>query len=102
MQRNPDGERLLILTLGLEAAISESDWKQVTELFRARQALIEELSGVSSDWLMKIATVEERMLILLQTRLQAVRADMRNLSAVLKIAGPYAKVQRQSMLSLAS
>ena len=97
-----DSERLLVLTLVLETAIQERNWRQVSELFAARQCLMAELSSVPAETLEKIGMIENRILSALQKSLLGVRADLRNLTAALRIAGPYSRAQRASTLSLAS
>ena len=97
-----DCDRLLVLTLILETAIQERNWQQVSELFDARQCLMEDLSSILPETFEKIGMVENRILLALQKSLSGVRADLRNLTAALRIAGPYSKSQRTPMLSLAS
>ncbi|HVT11061.1 MAG TPA: hypothetical protein VHE55_02245 [Fimbriimonadaceae bacterium] len=97
-----DAERLLVLTLLLESALQAEDWSAVRETFRARAELIDSLGVVPQDIAKKIGEIEERTLTGLRQRLIAIRADMRNLTAALRIASPYSRAQSASSLSLAS
>ncbi|HWA84454.1 MAG TPA: hypothetical protein VG820_13515 [Fimbriimonadaceae bacterium] len=96
-----DAERLVVLTLLLESALLAEDWATVRETFRVRAELIEAVGTVPQDTARKIGEIEERTLASLRKRLAAVRADMRNLTAALRIASPYSKAQAQPSLSLA-
>lgn len=96
-----DSERLLLLTLMLESAIGADDWPQVTELLDARSKAIEELGTAPADLVREIGAAEERMLKTLRARLSAVKGDMRNLSAALRIAAPYSRMQPDPSLSMA-
>jgi len=97
-----DSEKLLLLTLTMEAAVQDENWREVNEIVRARAELIETLSDVPEETLARISTVEERMLTLLRRRLVGVRADMRNLSAALRIANSHNRTRdTRSSLSLA-
>jgi hypothetical protein len=97
----PDADRLLLLTMMLEAAVAEEEWPRVTEIFSARAALLQDLRAFPEEIYAQITTIEERTLTTLRRRLTAVRGDMRNLSAALKIAAPYARKQESTLLSLA-
>jgi hypothetical protein len=94
-------ERLLLLTLTLEAAVESEDWNEVSQIFTARAALLDSLQGMPSATAAEINAAEERMLTSLRKRLALVRADMRNLTAALRIASPYSREQSEAHLSLA-
>jgi len=96
-----DGDRLLLLTFMLEAAVAADDWTDITEIIRARAALIGTLNELSKELIEEIGEVEERVLTVLRRKLVGTRADIRNLSAALRIAAPYVRAQRASTLSLA-
>lgn len=96
-----DAQRLLILTLSLEAAVSNEDWQEVSSTLTARSQIIDVLASVPKDIAEQIAKAEDRMLSTLRSRLILVRADMRNLSAALRIASSYTKADHGSSLSLA-
>jgi len=96
-----DGQRLLLLTLMVETAIQTEAWPEVTELLNARALLIDRVEGLPENIASELAIVEERMLTTLRLRLGAVRADLRNLSAALRIARPYSNAPAASLLSLA-
>lgn len=96
-----EAERLLILTLLLESALGQEDWAAAQEIFRARAELIEATDAIPEDVVRKIAAVEDRTLTTLRRRLVTVRADMRNLSAALRITSPYSKMNAAPSLSLA-
>jgi hypothetical protein len=95
------GQRLLLITLTLEAAIQADDWREVTALLSARASLIEGLESVPQGLLIQIGIAEERMLTTLRQRLVAVRGDIRNLTAALRISSPYSRAQRSPSFSLA-
>src|SRR4051794_25580299 len=101
MQPKPaEAERLLLLTLTLEAAIQAENWPEVTEILKARSGLLDCLTTCPATLADEITAVEERMLTTLRQRLRGIRSDLRNLSAALRIASPYLREQ-QSSLSLA-
>ena len=95
-------QSLLVLTLMIEAAIQASDWPEVKSLLDARANLIVELDSLPHSTAEEIGAVEERILTTLRRRLTGVRGDLRNLTAALRIAAPYARSQRTASLSLAS
>jgi hypothetical protein len=101
MRRNHEGERLLILTLNLEAAVETEDWPAVDQLIQSRNAAIESCATLSKSLQTEIAAADERILTSLRRRLNGVRADMRNLGAALRIASSYAREPRRDGLSLA-
>jgi hypothetical protein len=102
MPRNSaDADRLLLLTLMLEPAIEAEDWPQITELLRARASILEDILAFPNEIYSRVVRADERMLAMLQQRLVGVRSDMRNLSAALKIAAPYARESSSPSLSLA-
>jgi hypothetical protein len=86
-------ERLLLLTLTLESAVETEDWNEVSQILTARAALLDSLQGMSSVTAAEIGAAEERMLSSLRKRLGLVKADMRNLTAALRIASPYSREQ---------
>jgi hypothetical protein len=100
-RKNAASEKLLLLTLTLEAAVEAENWSEVTETLKARAAVVETLSAIPESTMREVTAVEERMLTVLRRRLIGVRADMRNLSAALRIASPYANGRGDSSLSLA-
>lgn len=101
-RKNRDAEKLLLLTLTLESAVDGENWLEVAEIFKSRAELIESLADVPDDTLRRISVVEDRTLTLLRQRLGGVRADMRNLSAALRITNSFNRGrQAQSSLSLA-
>jgi hypothetical protein len=101
MQPEGDAERLLILTMMLEIAIGEEDWPRVSEILFARASLMQALTAFPEHIYTQITVIEDRTLTALRRRLGSVRADMRNLSAALKIAAPYTRRRETSLLSLA-
>jgi len=96
------GQRLLVLTLMIESAVASSDWSEVKSLLNARAELMDDLRSLPKSTAGEIGLVEERILTVLRKRLSGVRGDLRNLTAALRIAAPYARSQRPATLSLAS
>lgn len=99
---HPGAERLLLLTLMLESAVEAEDWRQIDELLLARTHAIETCPAQERPVLEHLASIEERILETLRRRLTAVKSDMRNLTAALRIADPYARPAAADRLSLAS
>jgi hypothetical protein len=96
-----DGERLLLLTLILEAAVESENWVEVSRILDARATILDCLSPITPNTVSEISAAEERMLDCLRKRLGGVRADLRNLTAALRITTPYSQEQSESALSLA-
>jgi hypothetical protein len=94
-------ERLLLLTLTLESAVEAEDWSEVSDILNVRNVVLDCLEPIPAVTARDICAAEERMLTSLRRRLVGVRADMRNLSAALRIAAPYSREQSSGSLSLA-
>jgi len=95
-------QRLLVLTLMIEAAVQNNDWREVKSLLNTRAELIDDLQSLPKEVAREIGIAEERILTTLRKRLVGVRGDLRNLTAALRIAAPYARAQKPASLSLAS
>lgn len=102
MPHNADAERLIVATLLLEEALRDEDWRQVAEVFAARDAMIDACSGLSGAQAAELRGIEDRILSMLQHRLGAAKADLRNVSAAIRTAGTTLRARRSEGLSLAS
>ena len=97
----PVGDRLIILSLTLEAAVRDENWAEVAELLDARSAVLDAQPKLSKQVVDELSAIDERMLTSLRHRLAAVKGDMRNLSAALRISNPYGRQRTQASVSLA-
>ena len=100
-RKSSAGDRLLLLTLTLEAAVAEENWTEVSEILGARGAILDAGQNISAKTLEEMLDIEERILTTLRRRLMAVKGDMRNLSTALRIASPYVRDAAASSFSLA-
>lgn len=96
-----EADRLIALSLNLEAAVLAEDWAQVTLLVNARGEILEKHTLTEALY-KEVAAIDERMLNELRSRLAGVKADMRNLSTAIKVASPYAKQEPAGSMSVAS
>lgn len=101
MQPSKAAERLLLLSLTLEGALEAEDWHQVNELLEARAALLPITPSMPQKALEELTQIEERMLTKLRARMDAVKVDLRNLNAAVRIANPYMREDANSSISLA-
>src|ERR1044072_2811661 len=102
MQLNQgDFDRLIPLTLSIEAAGASEDWPQVNQLLTARGVILDQ-GPLPESVYTEVRAIDERMLTELRKGLAGVKKDLRNLSAALKVASPYAKQGQGASISLAS
>jgi hypothetical protein len=100
-RKSSAGDRLLLLTLTLDAAVTNESWAEVSEILKARGEIADSGCRISEKTLQEIGQIEERILTTLRRRLLAVKGDMRNLATALRIASPYVRGAETSSFSLA-
>jgi hypothetical protein len=96
------GDKLVVLSLTLEAAVRDERWQDVSELLNSRAAILEAHTKLPKKVYDEIAVIDERMLNELRKRLASVKTDLRNLSAALRISNPYGRQHAPHSVSIAS
>jgi hypothetical protein len=100
------GDRLLVTTLALEAAVIADDWTEVENLLQARQAILNEIgdgAGVSEAMIQKSADVEQRVLSLMKRDQRGVIEALREVRVTTAAAKAYrARGRRVTDLSIAA
>jgi hypothetical protein len=98
---NSQAEKVLILTLQIEAEVRTENWEEINRLLESRDQAIASILYIHPEALAEIHQVEERTLTLLRQKLRDDKAEMRTLNAALRLT--YRSLANgQSTLQLAS
>lgn len=94
-------EKVLILSLQIEAELRDDNWQEVNRLLESRDNAISSILYLHPESLKEIESIEDRILTALRNRLENDKAEMRAVNAALRLT--YRSLATgQSRLQLAS